>query len=334
MRPVAPLNLGVLLQRYFVERLIQQRQASSRTIVAYRDCFKLLFEFLKREIKKNPPDVNLEDLTSSRVLKFLNHLEHERHNSIRTRNARFAAIRSFMNYVASQEPTAVAIVQPVLAISMKRFQRKLVGSLSREEVDAILDAPDKTTWIGQRDRVMLTTLYNTGARVSELTSMRVADVSFAAGPGIHISGKGRKLRQVPLWPNTARLLKSWMKKYPRNPEEPLFTSRSGAPLTRTGVARRLKLAAACAAKQCPTLGKRSIHPHLLRHALALHLLQSRVSIEVIALWLGHESPEVTHMYLEADLKTKEQTLKLLRAPKTKAFRYKAPDSVLSFLDTL
>jgi integrase/recombinase XerD len=333
MKPISPMNLGVLLQRYFVERLVQQRQASTRTIAAYRDCFRLLLAFLKREIRKDPQDVNLDDLTAPRILTFLNHLEHDRRNSIRTRNARFAAIRSFMKYV-SQDPMAVAVVKPVLDISMKRFERKIVGSLSRDEVDAILDAPDKTTWIGRRDRVMLATLYNTGARVSELTSLTVADVSFSTGPGINISGKGRKMRQVPLWTNTARLLKSWLKENPRSPEQPLFSSRSGEPLTRTGVARRLKLSAAQAAKVCPALAKRNVHPHLMRHALALHLLQSGVSIEVISLWLGHESSEVTHMYLEADMKMKEQTLKKLRAPKTRTFRYKAPDRVLSFLESL
>jgi site-specific recombinase XerD len=334
MKPVVSLNLGILLQRYFVERLMQQRNASTRTIATYRDCFKLLLAFLKREVKKRPTDVDLKDLTAPRILKFLNYLEKERHNCIRTRNARFAAIRSFMTYVASQNPLTLAIVQPVLALANKRFERKIVGSLSRSEIQAILDAPDKTTWIGQRDHVMLATLYNTGARVSELTTMRVADVSFANGPGIHIHGKGRKLRQVPLWPATAKLLKGWLKAYPRKPEEPLFTSRLGQGLTRIGVARRLKLAAVQAAKQNLTLGKRRIHPHLIRHTLAAHLLQKGVGIEVIALWLGHESPEVTHMYLEADLKTKERSLKKLRAPNTNGFRYKAPDRVLSFLESL
>jgi integrase/recombinase XerD len=334
MKPASPILLGVLLQRYFIERLMQQLNASSRTIAAYRDCFKLLLEFLKREIKKPPTEVTLQDLSAPRILKFLNYLENERNNSIRTRNARFAAVRSFMNYVASDDPTTLAIVQPVLAIGNKRFERKLVGSLPRKEVEQIINAPNKNTWIGQRDRVMFATLYNTGARVSELTAMRVADISLATGPGIHIFGKGRKLRQVPLWRETALLLKNWLAKYPRKPEDPLFTSRSGRALTRVGVARRLKLAAAQAAKQCPTLAKRRVHPHLIRHSLAMHLLQKGVSIDVIALWLGHEGPEVTHMYLEADLQTKERTLRKLRAPKTEAFRYKVPDGVLSFLESL
>jgi integrase/recombinase XerD len=334
MKPVVSLNLGMLLQRYFIERLMQQRNASTRTIATYRDCFKLLLAFLKQEIKKRPTDIDLQDLTAPRILKFLNYLEKDRHNCIRTRNARFAAIRSFMTYVASQNPLTLAIVQPVLALANKRFERKIVGSLSRPQMQAILDAPDKTTWIGKRDHVMLATLYNTGARVSELTAMRVSDVSFANGPGIHIQGKGRKLRQVPLWPATAKLLKGWFKGYPRKPDEPLFTNRLGQGLTRVGVARRLKLAAGQAAKRNPTLGKRRIHPHLIRHTLASHLLQRGVGIEVIALWLGHESPDVTHMYLEADLKTKERSLRKLRAPKTKSFRYKASDRVLSFLESL
>jgi integrase/recombinase XerD len=232
LNTVTALNFGSVLQRFFVERLMQQRHASTRTLTAYRDAFKLLLAYLEKTLKKRSARITLEDLSAPLILGFLNHLEHTRHNSIRTRNARFAAIRSFLHYTGSQHPTALALAQPVLAISMTRFERPLVGSLSREEVQAILEAPNPKTWIGQRDRVMLTTLYNSGARVSELTALRVTDVSFGTVAAVQILGKGRKQRQVPLWPATARLLKRWLRSYPRTPEQPLFTNRSGHALTR------------------------------------------------------------------------------------------------------
>lgn len=327
-------NFGILLQQFFLERLIQQRHASTRTIESYRDSFRRLLAFAERRLGKRPTALALEDLTASLVLEFLEHLEKERHNSIRSRNARLAAIHSFMHYVALKEPGALALTQSVLAIPMKRFERPLIGFLSREQLQAILEAPDPTTWSGQRDRVMLATLYNTGARISELIGMRIADLSFQAGPAIHIRGKGRKERQVPLWPQTARQLKGWLRQYPRAREEPLFVNRSGNALTRVGVSERLKLAARAAADQYPQLAKRAIGPHLVRHSLAMHLLQSGVDITVIALWLGHESPVTTHMYLEADLQMKQRTLKALHAPNNTPVRYRPTDRLLHFLQSL
>lgn len=334
MNAVTPSNLGVLLQQFFVERLIQQRHASTRTIEAYRDSFRRLLAFAEGRLGKQPADLALEDLSAAFVLAFLEHLEKDRHNSSRSRNARFAAIRSFMHYVALKEPRALALTQSVLTIPMKRFERPLIGFLSREQVQAILEAPDPSSWSGQRDRVMLATLYNTGARVSELTGMRVADLSFETGPAIHIRGKGRKERQVPLWPATARQLRRWLRQYPREPQQPLFTNRRGGVLTRIGITERLKLAAQRAALEQPQLATRRISPHLLRHSLAMHLLQSGVDITVIALWLGHESPVTTHMYVEADLQMKQRALRALHAPKNIAVRYRPPDRLLHFLQSL
>jgi integrase/recombinase XerD len=334
MNAVATSTFSSLLQQFFVERLIQQRHASARTIETYRDSFRRLLAFAERRLHKPAADLALEDLTASFVLQFLEHLEKDRHNSIRSRNARFAAIRSFMHFVALKEPAAVALVRSVLAIPMKRFERPLIGFISREHIQAILEAPSPATWSGQRDRVMLATLYNTGARISELTGMQVADLSFEAGPAIHIRGKGRKERQVPLWPTTAKQLKRWLQQYPRDPQEPLFINRSGGALTRIGVTERLKLAARSAAHQYPPLAKQRIAPHLVRHSLAMHLLQSGVDITVIALWLGHESPVTTHMYLEADLQMKQRALKTLRAPKNASMRYRPPDRLLQFLQGL
>ena len=327
-------DLGILIQQFFLERLIQQLRVSTRTVEAYRDSFRRLLTFAERHLGKSPAELVLADLTPGFILAFLRHLETERHNSIRSRNARFAAIRSFMQYVAIKEPSALALAQSVLAIPMKRFERPLVGFLSRQQIQAILQAPSAATWSGQRDRVMLTTLYNTGARVSELIGMRIADVSFETGPAILIHGKGRKERQVPLWPSTARLLKRWLQQNPRESEQPLFTNRSGAPLTRIGISERLKLAKHTAAQRHSELACRRISPHLLRHSLAMHMLQSGVDITVIALWLGHESPVTTHMYVEADLQMKRRALQTLQPLRTAAPRYRPSDRVLQFLQSL
>lgn len=334
MNPLHHTNLGVLLQQFFLDRLIQQRQVSARTVEAYRDSFTRLLSFAERHLRKHPADLALADLNAPFILDFLQHLEKVRHNSIRSRNARFAAIRSFMQYVAIREPAALALTNSVLAIPMKRFERPLVGFLPHQQIQAILQAPSALTWSGRRDRVMLSTLYNTGARVAELIGMRITDVSFEIGPAILIHGKGRKERQVPLWPNTARLLKCWLQQNPHEPQQPLFTNRTGSSLTRVGITERLQLAARTASKQYPELLKRRISPHLLRHSLAMHMLQSGVDITVIALWLGHESPATTHMYVEADLHMKRRALETLQAPRTTALRYRPSDRVLEFLQSL
>jgi integrase/recombinase XerD len=323
-----------LLQQFFAERLIQQKHASPCTVTAYRDSFRLLLAFAERQLHKRPADLQLTDLNATLILAFLQHLEKERHNSIRSRNSRFVAIRSFMQYAAYKEPAALGLIQSVLAIPMKRCERRLIGFLPKEQIEAILAAPDVSTWTGQRDRVMLATLYNTGARVSELISMRIRDVSFEGTPAIRIQGKGRKERQVPVWRSTALQIRRWLQAYPREPHHPLFPNRSGAPLTRVGVTERLRLAAQHAARQYPELARRRVHPHLMRHSLAMRLLQSGVDITVIALWLGHESTLTTHMYVEADLAMKERALKKLQVPKSKHVRYRPPDSVLEFLQGL
>ena len=335
MTPVieAP-NLGTLLQQFFTECLMQQRHASPRTIAAYRDCFRLLFTFTERELGKRPVALSLKDLDAQLILAFLNHLEHERHNAIRSRNARFAAIRAFMHYVSRKEPSALALTQSVLAIPMKRFDRPLVGYLSSDQIEAVLAAPDAATWSGRRDRVMFATLYNTGARVSELTGMRVADLSLVPTSFVRLRGKGRKERAVPLWQCTAKQLKRWLERYPRAPEQPLFPNRTGGALTRTSVSERLRLAVQTAAQQFPELATRRITPHVIRHSTAMSLLQSGVDITVIALWLGHESPATTHTYIEANLAMKEKALQALQPPTTAPIKYRPDDRILAFLQRL
>ena len=279
MSTSTPLSFACLVQQFFVQRLMQQLHASPCTVAAYRDTFRLLLAFTHRQLGKQPSNLLLEDLNAELILDFLSYLEVERHNTIRTRNARFAAIRSFMGYVAFQEPSALAVTQSVLAIPMKRFEQPLIGYLSREHIEAILAAPDPNTWTGQRDRVMLATLYNTGARVSELTGMLVADLTLEPTASVRIRGKGRKERSIPLWPDTAAQLKRWLRAYPRVPEQPLFPNRSGGQLTRIGLTERLKLAAKSAAEQFPELNKRRIFPHLFRHSIAMHMLQAGIDID-------------------------------------------------------
>ncbi len=260
-------RFAALLQAFFVDRLINQRNASPQTVAAYRDSFRLLLQFAERHLGKTPERLALTDLDAPMVLAFLNHLERERHNTIRSRNARFAAIRSFLHFAAFKEPTALAVVQRVLAIPMKRFDRPLLGYLSRAEVQAIIDAPDAKRWCGQRDRTMLATLYNTGARVSELTGLRVVDVVLGGSASVHLHGKGRKERSVPVWRATACQIRRWLPRIDHRPDQFLFPSASGARMSRPAVTARLRLAVERAAGRYASLTKRRVSPHTMRHYL-------------------------------------------------------------------
>lgn len=323
-----------LLQSFFCQRLINQRNVSSQTVASYRDTFRLLLRYAEQRTRKPPVALTLTDLDAPLVLGFLDHLQKERGNCARTRNLRLVALRSFLHYASHLDPTALPTVQRVLAIPMKRFDRPLLGFLSHEEIHAILAAPDRTTWSGKRDHVLLTTLYNTGARVSEAIGMRVADLDLNASPSVHICGKGRKERVTPLWSGTAKLLARWLPLVQRNANAPLFPNRAGLPLTRSGVEQRLRSAVVLARRGCPSLQARRVSPHTLRHTTAMHLLQSGVDITVIALWLGHESIETTHRYIEADLSMKERALGALQEPPGRNRRFRADDRLLSFLNSL
>lgn len=324
-----------LLQDFFCQRLIGQRNVTARTVASYRDAFRLLLPYAESRLHRPPVAVTLADLDAPLILGFLDHLERERGNSVRTRNLRLVAIRSFLRYAAHRDPTALPTVERVLAIPMKRFDRPLLGFLSAAEIQAILDAPDRSTWSGERDHTMLTTFYNTGARVSEVIALRVADVDLASGAAaVRICGKGRKERMTPLWRSTARLIGSWLDRTSREPGAPLFSNRHGRPLSRSGVEQRLHAAVATAQERCPSLRGQQISPHTLRHTTAMHLLQSGVDLTVIALWLGHESPATTHRYLEADLEMKERALQALQEPPSRKLRFRASDKLLAFLDSL
>lgn len=327
-------SFSTLLQDYFADRMIQQRSASPQTIASYRDTFRLLLQFAHRHAKIAPCDFVLTDLNAPLILAFLRHLERDRRNGARTRNVRLAALRSFLKYASLRSITALPVIQRALAIPMKRFDRTLVGFLPRQEIQAILDAPDLNSWCGQRDRVLFATLYNTGARVSEIIGLRVRDVVLAVTSSVHILGKGRKERTVPLWPATSRLIRAWLKHIDATPERPLFPNRSGHSMTRSNVTDRLRMATLTAARNLPELLKRKISPHSVRHSTAMHLLQSGIDLSVIALWLGHESPATTHTYMEADLAMKERALNQLQPPNVKAARFKPPDRLLHFLASL
>jgi site-specific recombinase XerD len=330
----ADATLATLLHAFFLERLVAQRNASPQTVAAYRDSFRLLLEFAHQHVGKAPERLALTDVDAPLVLAFLDHLERDRHNTIRSRNARFAAIRSFLHFAAFKDPTALPSIQRVLAIPMKRFDKPLLGFLSIDEIQAILDAPPTDRWSGQRDRVMFATLYNTGARVSELTGLRVADVVLEASACVHLHGKGRKDRSVPLWRTTTTQLRHWLPRIDSRPDRPLFPSAAGRHLTRPAVTARLRLAVQRAAPQCPSLTSRHVSPHCVRHSMAMHMLQSGVDITVIALWLGHENPATTHLYVEADLAMKERALQAVQAPHLKQARYRPTDRLLAFLQGL
>lgn len=329
-----PAEFAALIQRFFAERLLQQQNVSSRTVMAYRDTFRLLLTYAERVKGKSPTKLALCDFDATLVLDFLNHLETDRHNTVRTRNARLAAIRAFAHYVALQSPPALQLAQQILAIPMKRFEKPMLGFLSRDEDQALLAAPDPATWCGRRDTVMFALLYNTGARVSEMIGIRVADVTLAATSSVRLHGKGRKQRTVPLWKETAAEIRHWLKYADLCAEQPLIPNRSGLPMTRTNVADRLTLAVSAATESCPQLEGRHISPHTWRHTTAMHLLQAGVDLTVIALWLGHESPVTTHGYIEADLAMKERALATIAPPETKHKRYRPSDAILKFLESL
>jgi integrase/recombinase XerD len=324
-----------LVQSFFAEYLVQQRALSPRTVAAYRDTFRLLLTFAEKTMGKSPTRIRLIDINAKLVLAFLAHLEKVRKNAARSRNARLAAIRSFLKYAMHHDVAALETIQQVMAIPMKRFDRPMLGFLSREEMQAILEAPDTQSWTGQRDRVLFAVLYNTGARVSELINVCAKDAILDTSPSIHILGKGRKQRTVPLWRSTVTQLRAWKRRLGAiSPDAPLFPNRDGVPMTRSNVRQRLEVAIQVAAEKHPQLLKRVISPHTFRHTTAMHLLQSGVDITVIALWLGHESPATTHIYVEADLAMKERALSKLRPPNIKSVRYRPPDQLLQFLQNL
>jgi|SRR5437867_6241839 len=324
-----------LLQTFFIERLMHQRQASPHTIASYRDTFRLLLRFAQERLAKDPSRIRIEDLEAPFIGTFLSHVERERGNSPRTRNVRLAAIHSFFRYIALNEPSHCALAQRILAIPTKRFDRKSIEFLTEPEMDALLAAPDQGSWGGRRDYTLMLTALQTGLRVSELIGLRCDDVVLGTGAHVRCKGKGRKERSTPLRKQVVTALRSWLRKRACGPAEPLFPNARGGWLSRDGVEYILSKHAAKARRDCPSLLKKRITAHVLRHSLAMELLDHDVDPSVIALWLGHESVETTGIYLHADMAMKERALAKTTPPKTRRYRrFRPDDRLLAFLKSL
>ena len=326
--------LAPTLEAFFTGRLINEKGASQHTIASYRDTFRLLLAFARQHTGKQPSALEIEDLDAPLIAAFLDHLEHDRNNSPRTRNARLAAIHSMFRFAALRHPEHAALIARVLAVPTKRFERAIVSYLTAEEVDALLAAPDRTRWIGRRDHALLTVAIQTGLRVSELTAMRCQDVHLGTGAHVRTTGKGRKQRATPLTKQTVAVLRLWLRERDGQPDQPLFPTSRGRALSRDAIALLTTKHATTASHNCPTLNNKTISPHALRHTAAMNLLHAGVDSTVIALWLGHESVEATQIYLHADMAIKEQALARTTPPNTTPGRYQPPDTLLAFLEAL
>jgi integrase/recombinase XerD len=322
------------LQVFFADYLCRQKRLSPPTIVSCRDTFRLLLTFLRDQTGIEPSALRIADLDAPAVLRFLEYLEQQRGNSVRSRNIRLAAIRSFFRLVALRDPDSLGITARVLAIPIKREDKKLIGYLTRPEMQALLAAPDPAKWSGRRDHALLLTLYNSGARISEVLTLTRDQVSFDTSTFVQLTGKGRKQRTVPLWPDTAQVLKAWFRELEGHAGRIAFPNARGRPLSRDGADYLIKQAVLRAIPTCPSLATKPISPHVIRHTTAMHLLQAGVDIATIALWLGHESIETTHVYLTTDLAMKAKALEKLEPIVGTWQRFRADDPLLAFLNSL
>jgi integrase/recombinase XerD len=325
--------LAPVLEGYFVERL-SQRRASPNTIASYRDTFRLLLRFAQGRSGKPPAQLDMADLDASLIGAFLDHLERNRSNGIVTRNLRLTAIHSLFAYAALRCPEHAQSIQRVLAIPGKRPDTTIVSFLTRAETTALLAAPDGNTPHGRRDHALLLVAVQTGLRVSELTGLSCADVAFGPGASVHTHGKGRRERCTPLLPATAKLLNSWVRQRRAQPDEPLFATIAGGSLSTDAVEDLVDKYVAAATRCCPSLQRKRVTPHTLRHTCAMNLLQSGTDIATIALWLGHASTKATQVYLHADLALKQQALARTAPTPTARHRYRPPDKLLAFLESL
>ena len=327
-------TLPALIQQFFTDRLCTQMQASPNTIAGYRDTFRLLLRFASEHTGRAPTKLKIEDLDSDRMGEFLAHVESERRNSARSRNTRLAAIRSFFRFVAMNEPAHLLHCQRILAMPGKRYVRRTVEFLDRAQIDALLAAPDRSTWVGRRDHAILMLALQTGLRASELINLRRGDIVSGTGAHIRCEGKGRKQRCTPLRRETLQVLEAWLRQCAGTDSDPLFCTNRGTQLSRDaleGVVRRHTLSAS---RSCPSLAGKRVSPHVLRHSTAMELLHHGVDQTVIALWLGHESVETTQVYMHADLRLKEKALARMTAPASNPGRYRPDDKLLAFLQAL
>ena len=326
--------LAPVLQAFFTDRLIAQRRVSSHTIAGYRSTFRLLLGFAAAKTGKTPSALDIADLDAPLIAAFLDHLEHHRHNTIRTRNWRLAAIHSLFGYAALPHPEHAATIQRVLAIPTKRHERSLLTWLTEPEVDALLAAPDRGTWAGRHDHAMLVVAVQTGLRISELIALSRSDVTLDVGAHVRCIGKGRKERATPLTRLTVAVLRGWLAEHPGGPSDPLFPTPTGTRLSHDAIERRLADHLTTARASCPSMHGKHITMHTLRHTAAMRLLHAGNDIAVIALWLGHEQIATTHIYLHADMNQKERAIARVTPPNTTPGRYQPPDPLLAFLDSL
>ena len=329
-----PASFASLVQQFFTEYLVSQRALSPRTVACYRDALMLFLDFASQRLGRAPTAMRLTDLRPDLILAFLDHLEHNRHNAIRSRNLRLTALRAFLKFAGRRDVTSLHVVEQAMAVPMKRFEQPMLGYLTRQEMEAVLGQPG-TLWSSQRDHLLLIMLYNTGARVSEIIGVRVVDVILEGAACVHLHGKGRKLRSIPLWDTTVVEVRAWLRRNPAlRGEAALLPNRHGLAMSRSNVAQRLHLAVARAAENEPGILKKAVSPHTLRHTTAMHLLQSGVPFNVIAVWLGHESMNTTHRYIEANLAMKQKALARLEPPDTKMGKFQASDALMRFLQSL
>ena len=329
-----PASLAPLLERFFTQRLMQQRQASPHTISSYRDTFRQFLKFVQQRLHKPPSRLSFEQIDAPLIVAFLDDLEKHQRLSVRSRNLRLTAIHSFFRYAAFEAPAHSAQIQRVLAIPSKRFTRTLVHFLSRPEVDALLAAPDQRTWSGRRDHAFLLVAVQTGLRLSEMTGLKRADLILGTGAHLRVLGKGRKERCTPIAKSTLAVLKAWLREPQRGDSDVLFPSARGERLSVHGVQYLLTKHRMAACKVCPSLKQKRVTVHRLRHTMAMDLLQAGVDRSVIALWLGHESVETTQIYIDATLTMKEQALAKTSPPHGRPGRYRPGDQLLGFLNSL
>jgi integrase/recombinase XerD len=326
--------IAATMQAFFTERLIAQRRASPHTITAYRDTLRLMLGFAAQRTGTPPCRLDIADLDAPVISAFLDHLERDRGNTIRSRNARLAAIHSLFGFAALRHPEHAADIARVLAIPPKRADQTIVTFLTTPEAEALLAAPDRATRTGRRDHAWILLAVQTGLRASELTALTCRDVHLGTGAYVACHGKGRKDRITPLTPATVTTLQAWLAEHGGTPDDPLFTTIRGGPMSRDALQQRLTLYATAAGETCPTLASKNVTPHVLRHSAAMALLHAGVDITVIALWLGHESVTTTQIYLQADMALKQQALDRTTPPASVPGRYKPPDQLLAFLEAL
>src|SRR5215210_2291226 len=327
-------GLAPTLEAYFTDRLIRQRRVSPHTIASYRDMFRLLLAYLQRTTGTPPSRLQITDLDAATIGAFLQHLEQQRANTARTRNIRLAAIHSFFHYCALRHPEHAALIQRVLAIPRKRAGKRTVTFLTPVETQALLDAPNRSTWAGRRDHALLLTAVQTGLRISELLSLTHGDTQLDTGAHVRTVGKGRKERVAPLSKPTVAVLRAWLRETIVQPGSPRFPSRDGGTLTRDAIERRLAQHVQTAQRACGSLQSKRVTMHTMRHTAAMNLLAAGVDTSTIALWLGHEQERTTHIYLHADLELKQRTLDRITPPEGRPGRYRAPDTLLAFLEGL